>query len=291
MTAATGRVFGVKPFGGDDPIPFALSIPLKANVAPFKNWLMGVDSSGRAVTQAAGVVGLVSAGFSDRDDVSSATDNLAVMLARQTFVTGYSNGSTTDALTAADYSVPFWITDNETVGKLSNLTGTNRSLGGLCVGLDPDVPNLPILYPGPIGWQLARASLLADAAIGGQYQIADAAASTATTERAIPRAKFHGHVSAIQFIGGAISADGTNVAGITISKRDGAGGSATSLGTYDTTTGQNGAITAFVPAAFTLSSTSTDLDLLETDILTVTITKGGSGQQLLGVIRVIEKVG
>lgn len=292
MTAATGRVTSVKPFGDGVPIPWALATSLAASVDPSRGWLMGLNATtGYAVTQAAGVTNLVSLGFADRDADSSSTAASATLLARQQFVSGYPNSTgTLDAILATDYAVACWAVDNQTVGKKSNLSGVNRSMLGLALGLDAD-NNTAIVYVGPIGWTLGRAAHMADNASGAEVPIADAAASTATAERAIPRKKLHGKVTAIEFVGAAIAADNTDYVTVTVSKRDGAGGAATSLGTYDTRAANNGAVAAFVPGAFTLSATAADLDLLETDVVTLTVVKGGAGKVLTGYFRVLEKVG
>jgi len=292
MTAATGRVFGPKPYGGEAALPHKYRYPLASGVAPFKNWLMGLNSSGYAVAMASGVTGLVSLGFSDDDQDAGASDGVASVMGRQQFVSGFVNsGEANDAITASDLAVPAWAVDNQTVGKKTNGTAGNRSLLGLAMGLDEDNANTPIVYPGPIGWLLGRAAHIADAMAGAEFQIADAAASDTIAERAIPRKKLHGKVTAIEFIGAAVADDASNFATVTVSKRDGAGGGATVLGTFSTETGQEGAISAFQPAAFTLSATAADLELLETDIVTVTVTKDGTGATLTGAIRVIQKVG
>lgn len=290
MTAATGRVFGPKPFH-DEAIPFTLLYPLATGVAPFRNWLMGLNTSGYGVAQAAGVTNLVSLGFSDRDDEAGASNGAASFLGRQQFVSGFpSSEESGDAILASDIAVPCWAVDNQTVGKKSNHDGTNRSLLGIAFGVDPD-NNTPIFLPGPIGWTLGRAAHLADLAAGAEYQIADAAANTATTERVIPRKKIHGKVVGIDFTGAAVGADNTDYFTATISKRDGAGGAAVVLGTYDSRAANQGAITAFVPAAFALSAVVGALDLLETDIVTITITKANAGKALTGAFRVVQKVG
>ena len=112
-----------------------------------------------------------------------------------------------------------------------------------------------------------------------------------TAERAIPSSKIHGLVSAIQFVGAAVAADNTDYVTITVSKRDGAGGAAVVLGTYDSRAANQGAVTAFVPAAFSLSAVAGALNVLETDIITLTVAKGGAGKTLTGAFRVITKVG
>lgn len=291
MTASTGRVFGPKPYGGAHALPHALRYRLALNVAPFRNWLLGINAAGFAVAQAPDVVGLVSAGFSDDDQPGGASNGAADFIGRQQFVSGFPNSTqANDAILASDIAVPCWAVDNQTVGKKSNHAGVNRSLLGVAFGRDADNGDTPIILPGPIGWLLGRSAHIADAMAGAEYQITDAAASTTTAERAIPRKKIHGTVTAIEFIGAAVAEDDTDYATITVSKRDGAGGGAVVLGTYDTRDANQGAITAFVPAAFSLSAVAGALNLLETDVVTATVTKGGSGKTLTGAIRVIQKV-
>lgn len=289
MTAATGRVYGAKPIG-EEALPRARRLPLAASVSPFRNWLMGINASGYTVAMAGDVVGLISAGFADADQEGSAIAAAASVVARQQFVTGFANGTSTDALGAADFAIPAWAADNATVGKLSNSGGVNRSIAGLAMGLDEET-GLPVFLPGPIGWLLARAAHVMDEFVGASLQISDAAASTTTAERPIARKKAHGTVSSIQLVGLAIAADNSDYITVTVAKRDGAGGGAVTLGTYDSRAANQGAVTAFVPAEFSLSAVAGALDLLETDIVTVTVAKGGSGKQIIGEIRVIQKVG
>lgn len=292
MTAASGRVFGPKPYGGDHAIPHALPTPIAANVSVYRNWLMGVPyGSANAVAQAAGVTDLVSLGFADRDNVADSTAGASHMIARQSFVSGFpSSTETNDAILASDIAVPCYAVDNQTVGKLSNFGGTNRSLLGLALGVDAD-NNTAIIYPGPIGWLLGKLAIMSGAANVAEYAIADAAASDAIAERVIPSSKLHGLITAIQFTGAAVAANNTDYVTITVSKRDGAGGGAVVLGTYDSRAANQGAVTAFVPAAFSLSAVAGALNVLETDVITLTVAKGGAGKTLTGAIRVITKVG
>jgi hypothetical protein len=199
-----------------------------------------------------------------------------------------------DGFAVTDWGTPFWQYDASTPGKLSH-TGTvgagtikNRSLGGLVFGLDKGTP---VLWSNPIATLLARATLMTDAKVGAWHRFDDAAASTTTSETAIHREKLHGVVTAVEFIGAACAA-ASDYATITIKRYDSAGANGVTVATYDTraaTTGQ-GAITAFSPAAFALSGTAAYLNLLETDVLTITVTKGSSGQQLIGTVRVLQKV-
>ena len=67
------------------------------------------------------------------------------------------------------------------------------------------------------------------------------------------------------------------------------GGGAVTIATYDSRAAGNGAATAFVPKAWTLSVVAGALDLLETDEVTIAIVKGGSGQVLTGRINITGK--
>lgn len=295
MTAATGRIYGPKPFAGV--IPEEYVYPLAAGVTPYRNWLMGiVPTTGNGVAQAAGVTNLISAGFSDRDDLSAAVAaGQQYFGGRQTFVSGFVNATTgADPILATSIAVAAYAVDNQTVGLLSNLSGTNRSLAGLAFGLDPDGVNgspVPIIWVGTIAWLLARATTVMDAFCRASLSIADAAANTAIAERAMNNFAAHGKLTGVTFTGAAIAADNTDYITVTISKRDGAGGGATSLATYDSRAANNGAVTAFVPAAFTLTATVADLDILETDVLTITTVKGASGKTITGAVRANIKVG
>ncbi len=190
---------------------------------------------------------------------------------------------TNDSLTAADIGTPFFIANENTPGKLSNLSGSNRSLGGLVLGM---FAGFPIIWAGVVAWLVARATLITNGFAHAWFAIADAAASDTIAERAIPRSRVHGLITAIQFTGAAVTGDNTDYAVITISKRDGAGGGAVSLGVYDTRITGNSTITAFTPASFTLSVVAGALSLLETDIVTITVTKGNAGKVLTGSILV-----
>lgn len=293
MTAATGRVAGVKPFSDDDAIPWALPYSLGAGVGPSRNWLMGINPAGYAVAQAAGVTGLVSAGFSDRDDVAASAAGAAVFLARQQFVSGFPNSTATlDAILASDVSTPCFAVDNQTVGKLSNYGGTNRSLLGLAFGVDVDNAT-PIVWVGPVAWQLARAALVSDAADGGSYKKAiDAGAGTDLGEDVCNRPRLHGSVAKVEFVvaGATLGASGgTDYKTITVSKRDGAGGSPVVIATANTKTT---AFTQWTAVDFTLSAVAGALDLLETDIVTIQESHGGSGAIIpAGNLRVSLKVG
>lgn len=112
----------------------------------------------------------------------------------------------------------------------------------------------------------------------------DGAASTATAERVVFRVPAH-LTNGIEIVSvhytpdGAVTADAANNATITFSKRDGAGGGATSLATY-TSDVAGGSLTAHVPKALTMAATVADRQLAAGAVLTEAITKGGTGVAL-----------
>lgn len=283
---------GYRPVNEHDAIPAFLNAPAKANAQAGRGQFVTVDlADGLAALNDGATPNQACAGFADPavlSDVSSVAGAARIRISQRWTKGLPASEEAGDGFTEADFAAPFFIANENAPGKLSNLAGDNRSLGGLVIGLDTD--GNPILFAGPIGWTLGRAAHLCDSVVGASHQIADAAANTATAERAIVREAIHGRVVAIEFIGAAVPADDTDYVTITVAKRDGAGGGAVTLGTYDSRAANQGAITAFVPAAFALSATAGALDLLETDIVTVTVAKGGSGEPLTGAIRLVQKV-
>lgn len=292
MTAATGRVFGPKPFA-----PLVDSTGLKFNLAagvvPYRNWLMTLSpTTGYMSAAAANTPGQIAAGFADRDSDGSNTAGAAAMIGRWSFVSGFVNSTTSnDPILSTDVAVPFYFVDNETVGKLSHITGSNRSLGGLAFGIDED-NSTPIIWSNPLAWAIARGVMVASAMPLASFQIADAAANTAISERAIPTANLHGTVTSVEFVGAALAADNTDYVTITIAKRGSADsyGAATTIATYDSRAANQGAVSAFTPAAFALSAVAGALNLLEDDVLTIVTVKGGAGKSLSGAFTVNGKV-
>ena len=293
MTATAANTNGLAQIcGAQSPLPPSLRLPLQASAQVGRGQNCTIDSNGNAGLNDGTVPGLISAGFAFPEVLSDT--NAATAAAAAAFYQGAASGapaSTTagDSFLAGDWGVPFWIADENTAGKLSNSGGNNRSLGGLVLGLDP--LGTPRLLSGPVFQAIARGVLLANSKTGGWWQIADAAATSTAAETAIHREQLHGQVTAVQFIPtGNIAADATNIATLVVAKRNGAGGGAVTMATFSTLNTSNGAMTAFTPAAFTLATAAGALNVLETDVLTLTETKGGSGQQLNGTLRVVQKV-
>ncbi len=279
------------PVTESDAIPGFSSVPLAADAQVGRGQFSTIaPSTGHASLNGGNVPGQIAAGMGDPSNLSdkSAVAGAATLRLSYRWFKGVPASTVaSDGFTAADMAVPFYIAGDSTPGKLSHNGSDDRSLGGLVFGLDEG--NNPVCWSNPIAWLLARSAHQSDATLAGSYAIADGSASAATAERAIERNPVHGVVTAIEFIGAAVTANDTNNATITVSKRDGEGGAAVSLGTL-TTNVAGGSVVAFTPKALTLSATAADLNLLETDVLTVTVAKAGSGASLVGNIRVIQKV-
>ena len=292
MTATPKLVIGFKPFSDHNQIPGKLLRPLAASAQVGKGQFVTVSSAGTASLNDGTAPNEISVGNGDVSELSdtSATAGLAYARLSPRFFSGLPASTVTnDGFTDADYCVPFFIKDENTPGKLSNYSGSNRSIGGLVFGLDPD-DGTPICWPGPIAWAIARSQLVANA-VTLRYTLTDGATAAATTsETTIGVTGVHGRVTAIRFTGAAASASDTLYATLTVAKRDGAGGGATTIGTLVTNVA-TGNIVAFTPKSFTLSSTSTDLNVLEGDVLTFTEAKASTGTALNGVISVTIKAG
>jgi hypothetical protein len=196
-----------------------------------------------------------------------------------------------DAFLAADVLAVAYDAGNGVPGKLSNYSGSNRSIMGLCLGLD--AKGAPIIWAGPEASLAARSLLLVSTKVLGWYaHPVDGAANTATAEKSIAREPVHATITAIKFTTlGTLAADPTDYAVINVYKADGLGGTHVLVGSYDTRAANQGAIAAGVPAVFSLSAVAGALNLLETDVLSYEVTKAASGKIVpVGVLTVIGKV-
>lgn len=282
------------PMSENTGIPARLSFPLKANEQVGKLQFVLIDpATGNAFLADDATPHMISAGYGFPDELSSTSTTAGQAVARtdQRWAT-HATPSTiaNDGFDQTDVTTPFYIADGNTPGKLSNSGGKDRSLGGLVIGVAQPGESAIRIWTGPIAQLLARAALVVNAASGAEYQIADAAANTATTEVAISRKAWHGLVTGVTYTGDAVAASNADYVTVTISKRDGAGGAAVVIATYDSRAANQGAATQHVPMNFALSGVAGALNLLETDIVTITVTKTGAGQALRGTIRLLEKV-
>lgn len=194
-----------------------------------------------------------------------------------------------DGFTAADIGKPVFCAGASTPGKLSH-TGTtaagtlkDRSIMGVCLGLDPDSPSggpaRPVVWEGPVAGVVARAALLASKALGGSLSKAvDAGATTDLAETLCDNVSpHHGRVVGVRFIvsGTTLPASGaTDFKTLILWKRPAAGGTAVAVASADTKTT---AWTQWETVSFTLSADAAATDKLEDVIYTVTETHGGTG--------------
>lgn len=297
MTAATRRVDQVKPYGLG-PIAATIKQNLQAALAPYKFWLMARNTSGIGVAVTA-VPNLIPLGAAEQDIPSpgGTSDSDASVVCRGSFFTGYNNSSLSagDTFADADFGKVAWGVDNQTIGKLSNLSGNNRSMVGLFVGMGESETSTATLetrfWGGVSGWIAARTAHIADRASPFRFVYpVDAGAGTALTETVIPRDQLHGTVTSFRYTPSAtLAADATNYKTITISKRTAAlPGTAVVVATLTSVLG----FTAYTPVLFTLSAVAGVLDLLEDDVLTIKNAATASGAVVpVGAVDGTMKVG
>lgn len=294
MTATPQYVGGIQFVSEKQAIPGFFARPLAASAQAGKGQFVTVSpSTGYAALNDGTVPLQISGGQADCVDLSDTNATAAAAKIRLTdrFFFGLpASTSSNDGFTDADFGVPFYIKDENTPAKLSNLSGSNRSLGGLCFGLADD--GTPLLWSGPIAHLLARAALLAQTTVGGWFGHAvDAMASTTTAEKTMHRHPVHGVVTAITITTlGTLAADNTDYVQINVYKADGAAGTHVLLGTYDSRAANQNALAAGIPKSFALSAVAGALNLLETDILSYEVLKAGAGKIVpVSTINVVQK--
>lgn len=247
-------------------------------------WLAMFNASNYIDQAATGAtkVGWTSGGFVPFEQTAGAADGdvPAILEARPNCI--LQSTAVGDALVDADAPAVAYAADNRSIGKL----GTNRSIGGLFLGIDED-SGLAILWPGRIAHAIALGLAVGRVPTAlWQKAAADGAAGTATAESVIPRPMLAARVVGVEFVpAAAVTANDTDYATITVRKRDGAGGAASVIASVTTKiTGGSGNWTAFVAVSL---GTITNADLLAGDILTVEITKAASGVAIpIGYLRV-----
>lgn len=254
-----------------------------------EGWLAMFNASNYIDQAATGAtkVGWTSGGFMPCEHTAGAADGdvPAVLEARPNLI--LQSATEGDSFVDGDAPALAYAASNREIGKL----GTNRSVGGLFLGLDEDT-GMAILWPGRIAHAIALGLAMAKApGCLWQKAAADAAAGTATAESLIPRLGRQERIVGIEFVpAAALTANDTDYATITVRKRDGAGGAAVVVATLTTKiTGGSGNWTAFVPVSL---GTITAPDLLSGDLLTIEITKAGSGVAVpIGFLRVRTAIG
>lgn len=104
-------------------------------------------------------------------------------------------------------------------------------------------------------------------------------AATAVSETAAGVVPRKSRVVSIKWLGGTVANDATDYVKITAYKRTSAGASQTALGSWNSATAAQGAITAQAPASLSLVSNS-DIEIDAGSSLTYAITKAGAGKDV-----------
>lgn len=141
-------------------------------------------------------------------------------------------------------------------------------------GLDATMvgKNAFVVDDATVGPSTARAT-----GIESYQKLVDGAANTATAETPIGMVYAPAQVVAVYYVPlAALTANDTDYATITVSKRTSAGASKTTVATLVTTVA-GGSWTAFARKAFTLTATAADLIVASGSTLTFEIAKAGSG--------------
>lgn len=291
MSVTASNSNGWAPINGATQLPPGDTLPMQASASAGQGQAVFYNASGHVALNDGASPGLVCAGvvYPDKLATAGAVAGVQVLMVFQGLGSGQPASTiANDSFTAADVCTAAFDAGNGVPGKLSNYSGSNRSILGIVFGVDER--GYPRLWAGPQASIMARSLLLVENFSLASHGIADAAANTATAERIVSnRPKVKGTVTGVSYVGSALVVGDTDYVTATISKRDGAGGGAVSMATYDSRAAGNGAATAFVPKAWTLSVVAGALNLLETDEVTIAIVKGGSGQVLTGRINITGK--
>lgn len=284
MTATAATNAGPKPIiGGDAAILATLQVPQPATSQIGQGQLATIDpSTGYVALNDGATPNQIGAGVGHLAKLTSsdaAAGNSIALLWQGQIREVPQSTTASDYFGAADAGKTWWIKDENTIGKLSNYSGSNRSMGGVFLGLFNKAPEI---LGGIVGWLLGRASHMADNESAGSIAYAvDASATTdqgsATDPLLIPRKKTHGRITSIEIIPSAdlAASGGTNYAVITVYKIDTLTNTVSAaIGTFTTATQ---ALAKRVPTQFTLTGTSALLDMLETDVLGFARLHGSSG--------------
>lgn len=286
MTATPKILASWRPISVDDAVIAYFRMGLAANEQAGRGQIVTLSkSTGYAQLNDGSVPNQIPGGNADYSQFSdvSAIAGAAEVRVVQKFCHGLGNSATAnDTFVATDFCTPAWVADENTIGKLSHTgadgTLANRSLGGLVFGLK-SLDQSPVAWIGPVAWLLARAAHMCDNHVAAaKSQVLST--GTTITERVIPRVggKVHGRITGVRGISSeSVTTGDANYWTFSFYKR-----SATTPGTAikiaerttatTTPAGGTGAIVAFDDFDVTIVGTGAQLDLLETDILTVVCT-------------------
>ncbi len=272
MSATPQINANVKPVGTESAVQTGLEVPQPASSQIGQGQLATISpSTGYAALNDGTIPNQIGAGIGYPGKLTQSNPTAAqsvALLWQGQFREMPASTIANDGIAITDVGKTWFIANENTPGILSNSSGSNRSMGGVILGL---FNKLPHLLGGVVGWLLARAAHGADNESAGTIAYAsDATASTdqgtAADPLLIPRRKLHGHITSIEIIPSAdLALALTNYRVVTIYKINTLTNVVgPTVGTFSTLT-QN--LAKRTPTQFTLSATATDLDMLETDIL------------------------
>lgn len=265
MSALTAERLTPQFAGSSGPTPAKLYLPVKGSTKIYAGSIVALNA-GYAAPAASGL-GLVAVGkaLATVDNSTGADGDLSVEVLLGVF--RFENSTSGDAIAQANVGSVCYLADDQTVALTSN-SGA-RSAAGQILSLDSSGVWVSV---GLGAFELLNLAALKQA----QYLkvAADGAAGTATTETVFNRVSRTGTIVGAWYApSAALTGDATNNATLTLAKRDGAGGGASTVATI-TTTAVAGNWTAFVPVSLgTLSNTS----VAAGNVLTFAISKGGTG--------------
>lgn len=273
-------------------LPAGASLPEQASAQGGLGQTMFFDGSGNVALNDGTVPGLTCAGVVWPERLSPLSTVAASAFAQmhQGFGGGVpASTAANDGFTAADQPAIAWEAGNGTPGRKSFGTSGNRSIMGLVFGLRTD--GTPNTWAGPQASIMARAFMMAETESIAVAYPADASAATdigsttvTTSALMIPRPKRRQIVQSIEIIPSAnVAVSSGNDRTITIWKVDTLGVAAdVSIATFVTTTAMaapNAAncLTAHLVSTFTLTATTANLVLRETDMLCYSTVHASSG--------------
>ncbi len=287
MTFAASTTTGWTPEQTNTQLPAGDTFPEQVNTAataPGLGQTVYFDGNGNVAGNDGTVPLLVSGGtaYPEKQAPISTVAGAGLANVHQGFGGGVpASAAAGDSFLASDRGVVAWEAGNGTPGKLPVLSGNDRSIFGIVLGLRPD--GTPRTWTGIIASIVARALHLAQNESAGNISYAvDASATTdlysASVPAILPRASRRGVIKGIQIIPtAALAATSGSNATITIVKVDTTGAvalaSSPTVATFTTTT----ALVAGIPAQFTLSATPANLILRTTDRLGWYRTHASSG--------------
>lgn len=276
MTAASSARLFCQNDNTAAPVPSPVELDVAASTVIYKGTIVCVDASGNATpavtaSSAASTLRVAGIAYSSVDNSTGTAGALKVRVFSG--IVPLENG---DTITKSSIGDPCYAGDNQTAYK-SSASGT-RPLLGVIKGVDPVSGKVYVqVIPG-----FARAFNSSNLLLCETYtQPADAAASTTTAENIMIRLPMTGTISSIKLTPtGAATASDTLYATITLNKRDGAGGSSTTMATVTTKTSGSGGTGNWVAFTTIDVGTLTGAYCAAGTVFTITVAKASTGTQL-----------